>query len=191
VRQPPNYTRTTQAPPGGSRVVAGHSRFAWRENACSSRNRGRSRLCRSSSLPACHAGGRGSSPVAPVNPLQSGIFWVGFGANDRRLFSSRAHPAPEIAGQSRLEPLIPAGQMTGHIAGRPPTAGRRMSHFQRFRRGSRALRAPHACARPSRWARHSYAASCAERVDLARLMRSKGRQPTGRRRSIRLGEPGA
>jgi hypothetical protein len=34
--------------------------------------------------------------------------------------SSRAHPAPERAGQSRLQPLIPARRMTGQLAGRLP-----------------------------------------------------------------------
>jgi hypothetical protein len=45
------------------------------------------------------------------------------------LISSRAHPAPEIAAQSRLKPVIPAEKTTGHIAGRPPEAGCRCCVF--------------------------------------------------------------
>ncbi len=41
--------------------------------------------------------------------------------------ASRAHPAPEIAGQSRLERLIPARGMTGELAGRLLAAGCRHS----------------------------------------------------------------
>jgi hypothetical protein len=40
------------------------------------------------------------------------------------------HPAlipPKIPGPTRLEPLIPATQMTGRIAGRPSLTGREMS----------------------------------------------------------------
>jgi hypothetical protein len=38
-------------------------------------------------------------------------------------FSSRAHPAGEIASQPRPEPQIPAGQMAGQVARRLSTAG--------------------------------------------------------------------
>jgi len=65
----------------------------------------------------------GSSPVAPVNSLQISYLLLPRQAQTTAgFFTSRRHPAPEIAGQTRLEQRIPAGRTTGHTAGRPPRA---------------------------------------------------------------------
>ena len=70
--------------------------------------------------PACHAGGRGfesrRSRKVPANRNVSSLVRT---CTTAGFSSSRAHPAPEVAGQRRLEPQIPAGQMTGQVAGRP------------------------------------------------------------------------
>jgi hypothetical protein len=72
----------------------------------------------------------GSSPVAPVKSLQTGIFCCRAG---RKRPPPSFHPAliprRKIAAQSRLESVIPAGKTTGHIAGRPLGAGCRCCAF--------------------------------------------------------------
>jgi hypothetical protein len=73
---------------------------------------------------ACHAGGRGfESRRSRKVPANRHFPVARLGATTAGFVSSRARPAPEIAAQSRLKPVIPAGKTTGHIAGRPPEAG--------------------------------------------------------------------
>jgi hypothetical protein len=72
----------------------------------------------------------GSSPVAPAkSPVNRHFLLPARRKTTAGFVSSRAHPAPEIAAQSRLKPVIPAGKTTGHIAGRPPEAGCRCCAF--------------------------------------------------------------
>jgi hypothetical protein len=74
--------------------------------------------------PACHAGGRGfESRRSRKVPANRHLFLSPLAQTSVGFFSCRAHPAPEIAGQSRLQPPIPARWTTGHIAGRPPALG--------------------------------------------------------------------
>jgi hypothetical protein len=80
--------------------------------------------------PSCHAGGRGfesrRSRKRPANRL---VLLRVKTQETAGCSSSRAHPAPGIAGQSRLHPLIPARGMTSQLAGRLGAAACRPSRF--------------------------------------------------------------
>ena len=92
--------------------------------------------------PACHAGGRGfesrrSRKVPAKRDLLDGRRGDGPSAS--------RHPAliphRKVAGQRRLEPQIPARQMTGQVAGRPfPDERWKRPDFQRFTDARRTAR---------------------------------------------------
>ena len=75
----------------------------------------------------------GSHPVAPVKALQNGIILANCEKDRRLLGIPAAHPAPEIAGQGRLEPQIPAAQMTG-----PERDGKRLDRCLCLQKNSRS-----------------------------------------------------
>jgi hypothetical protein len=136
-------TATTHMPHRLCRVLAGRSRSQpvryLRNCLLQAVIPGRSRLWPVAPYRPVTPEVAGSSPVAPAkSPANLHFLLPARRKTTAGFVSSRAHPAPEIAAQSRLKPVIPGGRTTGHIAGRPPEAGCRCSHLQRFRLTRRA-----------------------------------------------------
>jgi hypothetical protein len=90
----------------------------------------------------CHAGGRGSSPVASVKYRQISIFRCRSGRNRPPLLFIRAGipraDRPVIPARHLLSPALPASEAAGDVAGRPMEAGPAAGHLQPFRGTTRA-----------------------------------------------------
>ncbi len=153
VRACPSTTLPLKATPHPALIPQGIARSSRRYPAIPARPRARrpahaanpriSPLRPEAPRPACHAGGRGFESRRSRKVAANRFLWLSGQVQATAGFvPSRTHPARKIAGQSRLEPGIPAGRTSGHIAGRPPRATSIQPAFAAFLRVGDGLPRP-------------------------------------------------